>query len=148
MNEALLEKYEQVELVTCGGPKAGWVYFIACVDSGRCKIGFTAKPVEKRLANLQTGSSGELVMIARHPGTVESERELHARFSDCRLHGEWFQPNDDLRAYILATTLAMSLIALQDGLPLEPWQIVGIRTAIDHLGGLPEGMAEMIEELP
>ena len=38
-----------------------------------------------------------LVAVA---GTISKERNLHRQFDHLRLHGEWFQPGDDLIQYI------------------------------------------------
>ena len=62
---------------------------------GSIKIGVSANP-EDRLAELQTGNHGELHLIAKFPFESRSmaltmEKELHVKFADSRLKGEWFK---------------------------------------------------------
>lgn len=68
------------------------VYFIQAAESGRVKIGIAANPV-RRLAELQTGSPEPLRILGVIPGGARLESQLHARFADDRLHGEWFRPS-------------------------------------------------------
>ncbi len=59
--------------------------------SNRVKIG-RARDVAARLAQLQTGSSSPLRLVAVLDDVPESlERRLHQFFAADRLHGEWFQ---------------------------------------------------------
>ncbi|MGF1685060.1 GIY-YIG nuclease family protein, partial [Photobacterium minamisatsumaniensis] len=55
----------------------------------RVKIGRSNNPL-KRLSNLQTGCSGELIICALEPGHSKKESELHKLFSKERRQGEWF----------------------------------------------------------
>lgn len=79
--------------------RKGTIYFIRGQSAGLIKIGI-AKSVEKRLKTLQSGSPVLLVVLATMPGTGLTERELHHRFAHLRRHGEWFEPGDDLLAFI------------------------------------------------
>jgi hypothetical protein len=78
----------------------GLVYFIEsqCAER-RIKIGMAATP-EARLAELQTGCPYELRLLATMPGGLRAEAELHARFADLWLIGEWYRPSAELRALI------------------------------------------------
>lgn len=144
--ERLLKLIEEVELVPAlGKGPLGWVYFLACHETGRIKIGFTKGDPIERLKNLQTGCSTELALIAQHPGTPETERRLHERFKDCRLHREWFQITDELRAYIIDALWAMSEFTLRQGQKLAPWMMVGLDYSLDRLEALPESLAELLE---
>lgn len=67
----------------------GFVYVIQAVGTGMVKIGYTTD-VAKRLASLQTGSAHELVLVDQWGGTEAKERELHERFAEHRIRGEWF----------------------------------------------------------
>lgn len=74
------------------------VYFIGCGD--HVKIGI-ANSVEKRLKTLATGHHQELTLLAvikDAPG--EMEIELHQRFADDRVRGEWFKLSPDIQAFI------------------------------------------------
>jgi hypothetical protein len=139
------DKVFDVDLVGDDNGKPGWIYFILCADAKRCKIGFTRHDVSKRLANLQTGSASELCLLVKHPGSMESERILHARFAADRVQGEWFNVSEDIRAYLLAAVMAMAELTIRGGGKLEPWLYFGLRTAFDQLDSLPEGLIESLE---
>lgn len=147
--DRVLDEIDKVELVASEGRgPVGWVYFIACTDSGRCKIGFTKGDPLKRLANLQTGSASEMSLIAMHPGPVESERALHEKFAADRLHGEWFRMSDSLRAYLVVTVWTMSELTIRAGHPLKPWMSLGLELSLEHLETISESLAELLEGLP
>lgn len=62
---------------------------------GSVKIGVSDDP-QARLKSLQTGNHGRLYLIASFPfdsrmQAEAMERELHARFTEDRLKGEWFR---------------------------------------------------------
>lgn len=128
------------------GEAPGWIYFIACTETKRLKIGFTNSSVEKRMRGLQTGAAGELRLIAKHPGTRDSERNLHARFGDQRLHGEWFEMCEELFAYLAATVWLMAAVYMKNGWEPDPWLVSGLRMIRDANDDkpLPPGFEAMI----
>lgn len=65
-----------------------FVYAIVGCDA--VKIGHAVAP-EFRLKLFQAGSPIKLDLVGYVEGGQAHERELHARFSEYRLHGEWFQ---------------------------------------------------------
>jgi Meiotically up-regulated gene 113 len=69
--------------------KETFVYFIQAGDHGPVKIGFSNKP-DRRLPQLQTGNHRDLQLRHVIPGDKDTERELHERFADARIRGEWF----------------------------------------------------------
>lgn len=75
------------------------VYFIRCTASGLIKIGLSENPW-KRLSKMQSDSPGQLEMLGVVGGDIVTEAELHDRFSASRLRGEWFNPTDDLVAFV------------------------------------------------
>lgn len=79
-------------------PRRGFVYFIKS-GRGPIKIGFSIDP-DHRINSLQTGNQDVLVELARIPGDIALERELHKKFSHLRRSGEWFDPGTDLLAFI------------------------------------------------
>jgi hypothetical protein len=75
------------------------IYFILNSKNNTVKIGKTDN-LQKRLSQLQTASDSCLVVILTLPGNIEKERELHVRFSDYRLNGEWFTFADEIKRYV------------------------------------------------
>jgi hypothetical protein len=73
------------------------VYFITCREVDAVKIGYSGDP-HGRLPEIQTGCPLPLTLEAMTPGTKEHERQLHQRFADDRLHGEWFRLTDIIEA--------------------------------------------------
>lgn len=67
----------------------GHTYFIQSVYGGPIKIGSSANSLLSRLKALQTGHPEPLRVLARMPGAFH-EGQLHRRFADWRLTGEWF----------------------------------------------------------
>ena len=68
------------------------LYLIYARDVGRVKIGLSNDPT-KRLKQLQTGSPVELELFAfkNYQNAHVKESELHQRFQNKRVHGEWFE---------------------------------------------------------
>lgn len=82
------------------GLQKGDVYFIQGIGGGPIKIGYSNNKND-RLSALQSCSPVELRIIAViHSAGMKKEKELHARFSRHRMHGEWFRPNHELEALI------------------------------------------------
>lgn len=67
------------------------VYLLQQGDAGPVKIGSTAS-LRQRLSALQTASPVPLRVLALLPGGQDEERALHARFTEHRLRGEWYEP--------------------------------------------------------
>lgn len=74
----------------------GKVYLLNAWGTERYKIGVTKSDVEKRLKQLQTGSSDELVIVK----TFESDNYrkiegwLHRKYKSKQVSGEWFELED------------------------------------------------------
>jgi hypothetical protein len=85
------------------GPADLFVYFIRADEHGPIKIGHSTN-VEKRLEQLQTGSSHPLRLLAKfkHDRAKEIEKSLHSAFADLRLEGEWFEASDRILDVIAA----------------------------------------------
>lgn len=66
------------------------------------KIGFTAGGMANRIAALQTGCPEKLETFAELDGSTTMERELHARFGDRHIHGDWFRREGALAEWIEA----------------------------------------------
>lgn len=84
-----------------GPPLPTWdsrVYFIADED-GYIKIGQARDP-QQRLAGLQTGHRQHLTLLGTLAGGPAREADLHRRFAEQRVRGEWFSPSPELLALI------------------------------------------------
>ena len=75
------------------------VYFIRNSGTGQIKIGIAVDP-NHRIKTLQTGSADRLELLGTMPGGRELESELHDRFAETRVGGEWFEPSGELADYI------------------------------------------------
>lgn len=64
------------------------------------KIGFTMNPIKFRLAALQTGAPEKLVVFGEIEAPPKREKEMHARFAEFRLQGEWFRREGALADWI------------------------------------------------
>jgi hypothetical protein len=71
------------------------VYLVVALDSGLVKIG-VAGNVARRLRELRR-EVGAARLVALFPGTRADERALHRRFSELRVHGEWFRDDPAIR---------------------------------------------------
>jgi hypothetical protein len=82
--------------------RRGYVYFIKLHGPEPCvKIGVTVG-LDKRLAVLQWQSPYELELVGGvwSDACYRLERELHERFKDCRLRGEWFRLTPEIQEFV------------------------------------------------
>jgi predicted DNA-binding protein len=98
--------------------KVGIIYYLSGTyqDQPAIKIGISSNPTE-RARNLR----GQI--LAWHEGTGQTETDLHARFVDDRLGGEWFMPAPTLLAHIAeiqAGNAGSSVEDLIDALGIDP----------------------------
>jgi Meiotically up-regulated gene 113 len=77
----------------------GFVYFAK--RGKRIKIGCSKSPLE-RIDHIRPKS--KLILAIR--GTHQDEKELHKRFAEYRVKGEWFEDNEPLRQYMKSCTPA------------------------------------------
>lgn len=83
-----------------GRPKPqhpGFIYFIE--SGGFIKIGYSKK-WEKRVLSLKSANPQKIDVLLVIEGTREREGDLHARFQESRIRGEWYQPTQALLDYI------------------------------------------------
>jgi hypothetical protein len=66
------------------------VYFMLDKTAGSVKIGTSVDP-KKRQKALQTGSTEPLILLGTIEGGRHVERDLHKRFHEYRIRGEWFK---------------------------------------------------------
>jgi hypothetical protein len=77
-----------------------WIYFVQGDDGGPIKIGRTTN-LNARVSELGCGYPfGTLRYVGVLCALRDTESELHARFQDLRLAGEWFKPGAELVEYI------------------------------------------------
>lgn len=74
-------------------PKRGFIYLMRNKRNGMTKIGWSINP-EFREKTLQS-EEPEVEMIAKFPGSLQAEGELHALFTDQRVRGEWFNLTEE-----------------------------------------------------
>jgi len=78
------------------------IYFIQQGEDGPIKIGYTTDDLtfHKRLSSMQTCSPVKLRILGIAEGDHKAEHELHERFFDACLQGEWFYPHQAITAHI------------------------------------------------
>jgi DNA-binding XRE family transcriptional regulator len=65
----------------------GYVYAMLSCD--RVKIGYSERP-KQRLNDANTMSPFKVEMLGYYEATFQDEQDLHKKFYEFRLHGEWF----------------------------------------------------------
>lgn len=73
-------------------------YIIQDTATGLCKIGSAVNPAH-RMKTLQTGCPGELKLVLVLD--TDCEVQLHTRFKDARVRGEWFKVTAALRQFVM-----------------------------------------------
>lgn len=91
----------------------GYVYFIQCDDNGPIKIGYSKyESAEARLTTAQVYNPMTLKLLCIMPGGRNKEKELHEKFNNFHIHGEWFYPNEEL--LILINSLVKLNLTVSD----------------------------------
>ena len=112
ISEASLQAYRDAHSAPASDAISGHVYF---VDSGRyTKIGYTAEADwQRRIDGLKTSNPESLKVWAVIPGSVQTEREIHAALDTFRHEREWFDLSEPGRA------AALQIIKSKNGRLLE-----------------------------
>jgi hypothetical protein len=76
------------------------IYFVRAGKRGCIKIGYTDKPIARRIALLQTACPMKLYLLLVVQGSATTEGRLHRRFASLHRRGEWFYPGRKLLDYI------------------------------------------------
>lgn len=71
------------------------IYIVRAQGTDLYKIGFTARQVEERLKEVQTGSPYPLKIIHTFDGSQDDEKRMHLEFKQFLIHGEWFKLNEE-----------------------------------------------------
>ncbi len=82
------------------------VYLIGSPLARPVKIGVSDDPAA-RLADLQVGSPVPLLILWQTPGGQRLESALHAYFAPYRLHGEWFDFDEENPVALVATAAVL-----------------------------------------
>lgn len=93
-----------LEVITKGG---NMIYYIQNKESKNIKIGFSEYPL-MRLKALEQSTKTELELLALSEGNRKEEIELHAKFKELSLGGEWFKPGYKLIGHIENTRVRLS----------------------------------------
>lgn len=80
-----------------GREEPDYIYFIQGITTGRIKIGISKDP-KKRLDRMQL--SEQAVLLSAFRGSRITEQQLHIQFKKHRVHGEWFEPADEILQFI------------------------------------------------
>lgn len=80
----------------------GNVYFIHSKATKAIKIGYSAHSPKVRLRELQTATAEKLSLLGWIAGSRDDERDLHQRFAEYRIRGEWFRYTGELIDYVEA----------------------------------------------
>jgi hypothetical protein len=91
------------------------IYVVQCQRTKAIKIGYTKNDAKKRVADLQVGSPGRLVLIAEIEGEMRDEKMLHRKYHQFRADGggEWF----DFPEHVLAELVSSGCAANIGGSP-------------------------------
>ena len=77
-----------------------YIYFIQELASRHIKIGCTINP-SRRIRSLYLTIPGNIQVLGIFPGSVYLEKDLHFRFRELRVKGEWFKESDKIYNEIL-----------------------------------------------
>lgn len=78
--------------------QSGYVYLIQDLDKENSyKIGYTTRDINKRMKELQTGTSSELYLVESYKTNYPSKIEtmLHNFYNRSKIKNEWFSLTDD-----------------------------------------------------
>jgi len=120
------------------------IYYIACTETRRVKIGFTSHNPHARLRALQTGSAAPLTLIAVESGDKDHERKLHKLYAAQRVHGEWFEMSEALFKHICFVVWMQAKHSMLLGEPIEEWVRLGL-ISMHTVDPLPGDLAALIE---
>lgn len=101
VNEAIqADKRRMRERQQKNGSKPGYVYLIRA-ESGYFKIGRTVNPDDRmKTFGVKLPFEVKFECVVNAENMIQLERDLHERFADKRINGEWFNLNDADVEYI------------------------------------------------
>lgn len=87
-------------------PTRAGIYFVQQGADGPIKIG-KANNVRDRMRGLQTSNPYPLRLLGVVDGGMSEEADLHRRFADARMQGEWFRPDASILQYLRAAAVCI-----------------------------------------
>jgi len=75
------------------------IYFIEESGTGAIKIGLTGD-IKKRKSGIKSSTPHQLRVLGVMMGDIQDEAELHKKFSQYNIQGEWYRPEPELLAFI------------------------------------------------
>ena len=80
------------------------VYLICAEFEGRrlYKIGFTKRPIEKRIKEIKTGNGHDIYLVDSFKSKwgTKIEAQMHRTFFTKKVNGEWFDlADDDIKSF-------------------------------------------------
>jgi len=71
------------------------------------KLGFSCEP-DRRVKEFTKGPFPSVLLGTwPAPNGISDESEIHVRFRKDRLHGEWFRPSEELKAYLASVGVSV-----------------------------------------
>lgn len=111
------------------------------------KVGRT-NDIRRRLQNLRTGTSDELIVHALEPGNAEIEQLRHEQFRRDRRHGEWFAASPELCRHVMSVWQRHRMLPPehQQKLAALPDRIRIYRSMREALGSAPDMVNPSLSE--
>jgi len=87
----------------CKPSSIGYIYFISGGAEGLIKIGYTGN-LRRRIAGLRSQSPVPLrvLLVLQVADAPATEKAIHDKFKQYRVHGEYFKPEKCLIEYIVS----------------------------------------------
>lgn len=130
----------------------GFIYAIRCMD--RVKIGFSTDPI-LRFNKVQSDNAEPCRLLGVIAGDLDLEAELHSRFSEYHIRGEWFHLKGAVAEFVCtmdepftkrqAESLA-DLMCADDGFDVVEWMkaVSGRQKIISDFTGITQSKISQI----
>lgn len=76
------------------------VYFVQCVPNGPIKVGIVFSNMRQRMNQIQLNCPHIIKTLGTVAGTYELETQIKHDLAEWSIHGEWFEPVPEVKAYI------------------------------------------------
>lgn len=102
------ELAKRIEKISSGAVKASdlrrphesRVYFVQCVPDGPIKVGVVFSSMRQRMNQIQLNCPHIIKHLGTVPGGYELELKVKTDLTPWSIHGEWFRPAAQVKAYI------------------------------------------------